>query len=81
MRLIDTANAPIFRVDTHVWNQCAVFLVGYSTEVVIGRYHLIGFIRPGHPMKVQGVLDQALNGKETANFYFPLMTKSGARSP
>jgi PAS domain-containing protein len=35
-RLIDTANAPIFGVDTqgrvNVWNQCAMRLVGYSNE-------------------------------------------------
>jgi PAS domain S-box-containing protein len=28
---------------------------------------------------VQTVLDRALNGEETANFEFPLMTKAGAR--
>ena len=35
-RLIDTANAPIFGVDTqgrvNVWNQCAVRLSGYPSE-------------------------------------------------
>lgn len=40
-RLIDTANAPIFGVDTYgrvnIWNQCAIQLVGYSTEEVMGK--------------------------------------------
>lgn len=37
-KLIDNANAPIFGVDTqgrvNVWNQCAIQLVGYSSEEV-----------------------------------------------
>lgn len=37
-KLIDTANAPIFGVDidgkVNVWNQCAMRLVGYTTEEV-----------------------------------------------
>ena len=82
-RLIDTANAPIFGVDTqgrvNVWNQCAVRLVGYSTNEVMGHHLVKEFIRPEHQEKVQDVLDQALHGEETANFDFPLVTKEGAR--
>ena len=40
-KLIDTANAPIFGVDTqgcvNVWNQCAMRLVGYNTHEVMGH--------------------------------------------
>ena len=40
-RLIDTANAPIFGVDTqgrvNVWNQCAVRVSGYPAEE--GTFH------------------------------------------
>jgi PAS domain-containing protein len=40
-RLIDTANAPIFGVDTfgrvNVWNKCAMRLIGYATEEVMGH--------------------------------------------
>lgn len=40
-RLIDTANTPIFGVDTHghvnVWNKCAVRLIECGTEEVMGR--------------------------------------------
>jgi len=82
-RLIDTANAPIFGVDTqgrvNVWNQCAVSLVGYSNEEVMGHYLVKEFIRQEHQQKVQAVLDQALHGEESANFDFPLMTKKGTR--
>jgi PAS domain S-box-containing protein len=40
-KLIDTANAPIFGVDTmgrvNVWNQCAIRLVGYTIHEVMGK--------------------------------------------
>ena len=82
-RLIDTANAPIFGVDTqcavNIWNQSAIQLVGYSTEEVMGKNLVTEFITDEFMADVQSVLDQALQGEETANFQFPLMTKSGAR--
>ena len=37
------------------------------------------FITKDYQASVQMVLDQALTGKETANFEFPLMTKAGVR--
>eukprot|EP00521_Asterionellopsis_glacialis_P014393 CAMPEP_0195306064 /NCGR_PEP_ID=MMETSP0707-20130614/37010_1 /TAXON_ID=33640 /ORGANISM="Asterionellopsis glacialis, Strain CCMP134" /LENGTH=700 /DNA_ID=CAMNT_0040370273 /DNA_START=318 /DNA_END=2416 /DNA_ORIENTATION=- len=82
-KLIDTANAPIFGVDTHgkvnVWNQCAMRLVGYSTEEVMEHSLVEEFITKDYQASVQSVLDQALHGEETANFEFPLMTKGGVR--
>ncbi len=40
-KLIDTANVPVFGVDTvcraNVWNDFAMQLVGYSTEEVMGH--------------------------------------------
>ncbi|KAL7463164.1 hypothetical protein ACHAXS_003538, partial [Conticribra weissflogii] len=82
-RLIDTANAPIFGVDTlgrvNVWNQCATRLVGYSGEDVMGRSLVQEFITDDYKTAVQVVLDRALQGSETENFEFPLITKSGAR--
>jgi PAS domain-containing protein len=42
-KLIDTANAPIFGVDTlgrvNVWNKNAHKLVGYAPEEVMGKVH------------------------------------------
>ena len=82
-KLIDTANAPIFGVDNkgqvNVWNQCAMRLVGYSPEEVMGHSLVQEFITKDYQASVQMVLDQALKGKETANFEFPLMTKAGIR--
>ncbi len=82
-KLIDSANAPIFGVDTKgnvtIWNQCAEKLVGYKTEEVKGQSLVQEFITPEHRARVQSVIDQALAGDETANFEFPLMTKGGIR--
>ena len=82
-KLIDSANAPIFGVDTqgcvNVWNICARKLVGYSTEEVMGHSLVQEFITKDYQASVQAVLDRALDGVETANFEFPLITKAGAR--
>jgi PAS domain S-box-containing protein len=82
-KLIDMANASIFCVNTkgavNVWNQCAMKLVGYSTEEVIGKILVKEFITDEFKTAVQAVLDQALHGEETANFQFPNMTKGGIR--
>ena len=80
-KLIDTANAPIFGVDTegrvNVWNKNAHKLVGYAPEEVMGKNLVREFITDEFKTAVQAVLDQALHGEETANFEFPLMTKGG----
>ena len=82
-RLIDTANAPIFGVDTfgrvNVWNKCASRLIGYSADEVMGRSLVQDFITDDFKTPVQTILDQALAGDETDNFEFPLITKSGYR--
>ncbi|KAH8070388.1 hypothetical protein JL721_5157 [Aureococcus anophagefferens] len=68
-RLIDTANAPIFGVDVNgkvnVWNQCAIRMTGYTGEDVMGKH------------VNENAFDSALEGVETANFEFPLITKQG----
>ena len=81
--MIDTANAPIFGVDTdgrvNVWNQCARKLVGYTMDEVIGKNLVQEFITKEYKSAVKSVLDKAMRGKETANFEFPLITKNGIR--
>ena len=68
-RLIDTANAPIFGVDTlgrvNVWNTCAMRLIGYSTEEVMGHSLVQDFIANDYQASVQAVLDEAFTGAET----------------
>jgi len=70
-KLIDSANAPIFGVDTlgrvNVWNICARNLVGYSTEEVMGHSLVQEFITKDYQASVQAVLDRALDGVETGD--------------
>jgi PAS domain-containing protein len=69
-KLIDTANAPIFGVGTdgavNVWNQCAMRLVGYTINEVMGKNLVQEFITKEYRAAVSAVLDKALCGKETA---------------
>jgi PAS domain S-box-containing protein len=53
--------------------------VGYSTEEVMGHSLVWEFITQDYQASVQSVLDQAPAGVETANFEFPLITKSVSR--
>ena len=82
-RLIDTANAPIFGIDVNgnvnVWNRCASALTGYAGQDVMGKHLVNDFITPEYKQSVQNVFETALQGTETANFEFPLITKTGAR--
>jgi PAS domain S-box-containing protein len=82
-QLIDTANAPIFGVNANgmvnEWNQKAVKITGYSKNEVLGHNPMEGFIAEDYKVLVKEVLDNALAGKETSNFEFPLYTKDGKR--
>jgi PAS domain S-box-containing protein len=60
-----------------VWNKCASQLIGYSTDKVMGCSLVQDFITDDLKTLIQTVLDQALNGDETDNFEFLLITKSG----
>ena len=80
-RLIDTANAPIFGVNVdgciNVWNKNAETVTEFSRDDVKGKNLVRDFIREEHRDRVQEVFTKALNGDETANFEFPLVTKAG----
>jgi PAS domain S-box-containing protein len=82
-QLIDTANAPIFGVDANglvnEWNQKAAEITGHSKDEVCGRSLVEDFIAEDYKVLVKEVLDNALVGKETSNFEFPLYTKDGKR--
>eukprot|EP00808_Paulinella_micropora_P004539 g43597.t1 len=82
-RLIDGANAPIFGIDTHgnvsEWNQSASQITGYTKDEVLGKNLVKNYITEEYQDAVNKVLRAALNGQETANFNFPLFTKTGKR--
>ena len=69
--LIDSANAPIFGVDcvgrVNVWNRCAMRIVGYTPDEVMGKNLVREFITKDYQASVGMVIDQALRGDETAN--------------
>jgi PAS domain S-box-containing protein len=82
-QLIDTANAPIFGIDAaglvNEWNQRAELLTGFGKADVMGKDLVAGFITDDYKASVKEVLDKALKGEESANYEFPLFTKSGDR--
>ena len=81
--LIDTANAPIFGIDTNgfvnEWNRKAAAITGFSREEVMGKDLVSRFITPEFQASVKEVLDNALQGKGTDNFEFPLYSKDGKK--
>ena len=81
--LIDNANAPIIGIDAHgcvnEWNNKAAEITGYTMQEVTGRYLVRDFIIDEYKVAVNAVLHDALEGKETDNFEFPFITKSGKR--
>ncbi|KAG1688603.1 hypothetical protein DVH05_003529 [Phytophthora capsici] len=83
MRLIDTANAPIFGVDingrVNIWNRKAADIMQYTNEDVLGKDLVAEFISKEYKVPVRSVLEKAFEGVETANFEFPLITKAGRR--
>jgi len=82
-QLIDTANAPIFGIDAaglvNEWNQRAELLTGFGKADVMGKDLVARFITDDYKASVKEVLDKALKGEESANYEFPLFTKSGDR--
>jgi PAS domain S-box-containing protein len=82
-QLIDTANAPIFGIDAaglvNEWNQRAEQLTGFAKIDVMGKDLVAGFITEDYKASVKEILDKALQGEESANYEFPLYTKSGDR--
>lgn len=52
----------------NVWNQCAMRLVGYTINEVMGKNLVQEFITKEYRAAVSAVLDKALKGQETANF-------------
>jgi len=82
-QFIETANSPIFGIDSHglvnEWNQTSEKITGFSKEEVLGKDLVETYITEDYRKAVKLVLDNALKGKETTNFEFPLFTKNNQR--
>ncbi|TYZ64002.1 hypothetical protein PybrP1_004137 [[Pythium] brassicae (nom. inval.)] len=82
VRLIDTANAPIFGVDTNgcinEWNQKIVEITGYQKAAVLGLSLVKAFIIPESRQQVRQLLNQALIGLDVGEMELPMMTKRGS---
>jgi len=82
-QFIETANSPIFGIDSHglvnEWNQTSEKITGFSKEEVLGKDLVETYITEDYREAVKLVLDNALKGKETTNFEFPLFTKNNQR--
>ena len=82
-QFIETANAPIFGIDSkglvNEWNQTSEKITGFRKEDVFGKNLVQTYITEDYRKSVKKVLDDALRGKETANYEFPLFTKNGER--
>jgi PAS domain S-box-containing protein len=83
LQFIDTANAPIFGIDdkglVNEWNQTAEKITGFKKAEVLGQDLVKDYITEDYQTAVKEVLDNALVGKETANYEFPLFAKNGSR--
>jgi hypothetical protein len=81
LKLMYTANAPIFGANTHeavnVWKKNTQELIGYTPEEGMWKILVKEFITNKYKTVVQAVLDQAFQGEETSNFEFPLMIEVG----
>jgi len=80
-QLIDTANAPIFGIDTELnvneWNRRTQEITGYSKEETFDEPLVEKFIAPSMRQRVQEVLEAALRGNETSNYELEFVSKSG----
>ena len=81
-KFIKTANVPIFGIDIkgliNKWNQAAEKLLGFKSEEVLGN-SLKQYINKSDLEAVNEVIENALQGKETANYELPIFTKDGLR--
>jgi PAS domain S-box-containing protein len=82
-QFIETANAPIFGIDNqglvNEWNQTSEDITGFSKDEVLGKDLVQTYITEDYQESVKKVLNDALNGTETANYEFPLFAKNGTR--
>ena len=82
--LIESANAPIFGIDTRgritEWNKKAAEVTGYTALEMLGEDLVAAAaIKEEFKGSVRQVLMHALNGIESTNFELPLYSRNGTR--
>ena len=79
--LIDTANAPIFRVDDRglidEWNDKVALITGWSRNEVLGKNLVEMIVASSSKVDAFEVIDRALHGEETASFECVFNSKTG----
>ena len=79
-QLVDTANAPIFGIDTNglvnEWNNKTAEITGFSRDEAYGRPLVSTFIKENLRSSVKSVMDNALKGNESSNYELELETKT-----
>lgn len=80
-QLIETANLPIFGVDTGgnvtLWNQKISEISGFALSEITGESMFGKFTVPSFQHSVRSVLESALKGKETSNYELEFQSKAG----
>jgi len=79
-QLVDTANAPIFGIDTNglvnEWNNKTAEITGFTKEEAFGRHLISTFIKEHLKNQVRSIMKNALEGNETSNYELELDTKT-----
>lgn len=78
-QLVDTANTPIFGIDTagcvNEWNDRTAEITGFSGDEAFNMPLVESFIVPALQPCVRDVLNSALRGRGTSNFELEIRTK------
>ena len=79
-QLIDTANTPIFGIDSdglvNEWNEKTAEILGYTREEAFDRPLIETFILPDMQASAHDIMESARQGRGTSNYELEFCTKS-----
>jgi PAS domain S-box-containing protein len=80
-QFIESANALIFGIDSkgiiNEWNLVSEKITGYKKEEVLGKDVVTVFVPQDKSWYVRKTMSNVLNGKESTDFEFPMVSKEG----